>query len=456
MPMNTSQALLPAIKRPPVAFRSLIIVYLLIALVPYGLSLTQGLELRGWYQVLVTLLSIAGLMAIMLQFALSGRFAPITERTGIDNSMSVHRQAGQLIALFFLLHPFLIVLPRLWIAPAHAVEDIWTTITSPGTQTGVIAWSLVVIWVLMAINRDRLGMSYEAWRMSHGAGFIAVIILATHHAATVGRHGRYEPWFDAMWIALCTLAVASVLYNYIVRPLRWKKQPFKLVDVKKAGSSDWRLTIEKDGDFEFAFDAGQFLWINTTGNPFDRTEHPFSIASSPAALPRISFIIRAQGDFTSNLDLLKPGQTVFVDGPHGAFTLTGRKAKGIALIAGGVGIGPILGILRQLRDVGDSRPVRLVYGNRVMEQMVFQDEIAAMDSVLDFQQTLALEDPTEGFTGHKGLIDRTVLQDTFGSTERNEWDFYVCGSPAMVHAVEKTLRKMGVPRGRILFEQLAF
>ncbi|MCP5110925.1 MAG: ferredoxin reductase family protein [bacterium] len=454
--MSSSPAVLPATKRPPVAWRYLIIIYLLIALVPYCLSFTQGLELRGWYPVLITVLNIAGLTAIMLQFALSGRFEPVADRAGIDNGMSLHRKAGQVLALFFFLHPVLIVLPRLWIAPAHALENFWTAVTAPEALTGVFAWSLMAVWVLMAINRDRLGMSYEAWRISHGAGFIAIIILATHHAATVGRHGRYEPWFDVMWIAMCTVAVASLLFTYIIRPLRQKEQPFQLVEANKIGSSDWCLTIEKAGDFDFAFDAGQFVWINTTGNPFNRAEHPFSIASSPAALPRISFVIRELGDFSSNLDRLEPGQAVYVDGPHGTFTLTGRKAKGTALIAGGVGIGPILGILRQLRDIGDRRPVRLVYGNRVMEQMVYQDEIAAMSGVLEFEQVLALEDPPDGFTGHKGRLDRTLLEETFSSAERKEWDFYVCGPPVMVQAVSKTLKRIGVPRDRILLEQLAF
>ncbi|MCP4246238.1 MAG: oxidoreductase, partial [bacterium] len=85
---------------------------MLIALVPYCLSFTQGLELRGWYPVLISVLNIAGLTAIMLQFALSGRFEPVADRAGIDNGMSLHRKAGQVLALFFFLHPVLIVLPR--------------------------------------------------------------------------------------------------------------------------------------------------------------------------------------------------------------------------------------------------------------------------------------------------------------------------------------------------------
>ena len=126
---------------------------------------------------------------------------------------------------------------------------------------------------------------------------------------------------------------------------------------------------------------------------------------------RWNSLIRAAGDYTSNLDQLKPGQRVFVDGPHGAFTLTGRKATGVALIAGGCGIAATLGILRQTRDMGDSRPVRLVYGNRVAEQFVFQDEIEAMgEQLADFKQVLVLEEPEQGSTAYCGQLDSTILE----------------------------------------------
>jgi predicted ferric reductase len=261
-----------------------------------------------------------------------------------------------------------------------------------------------------------------------------------------------------MWIALCTVAVSTVAYTYFVRPVLQKRKPFKIVDVQKQGLSDWSLTIEKDGEFDFDFDAGQFVWINTSGNPFNRHEHPFTIASSPSSLPRVSFIIRAAGDYTSNLDQLSPGQKVYVDGPHGAFTLTGRKSAGIGLIAGGCGIAGALGILRQMRDHGSDLPVRLVYGNRVMEQMVFQDEITAANGKLsDFEQVLAVEEADDDDPGvYRGQIDSQLLDHTFNSKDRTQWTYYVCGSKGMVDSVVKTLRAKGIPAKQILYEQLAF
>lgn len=318
------------------------------------------------------------------------------------------------------------------------------------------AWSLMLVWVLMAVFKDKTGLSYEAWRYTHSAGFIAIIILATHHAVTVGRHGRYNAWFDVMWIVLCTLAVALVFYIYFIRPRFVAKQPFRVVDCHKGSADDWYLTLEKDGDFPFDFDAGQFTWISTSRSVFANNEHPFSIATSPASLPQLSFVIRELGDYTRQLGKVKPGQRVWVDGPHGVFTLNARNAKGIALIAGGAGIGPIVGILRELADNGDRRPIRLVYGNRTIEQMLFSDELEALRNKLDLQILLVLDQPPEGFEGHKGFIDREVLARTMDHPEHANWDYYICGSKPMVKAVEKHLEALSVPRDRILYEQLGF
>ena len=457
VPKTTSKTIFATNRQPPWAFKHVLIVYFSIAIVPYLWSVTQGLERRGPYETIVGAISIAGLTALLLQYALSGRLQGVTQYAGIDNGMRIHRKAGELIALFFFLHPFLIVLPRVWIAPQLVVDDLWLVFTSPESQTGVFAWAIMGIWVLSAMFKDKLPISYEAWRVSHGLGLIAVAILATLHAIKVGRHGVYEPWFDVMWIAMCTIAVSTVAYTYFVRPVLQKRRPFKIVSVQKEGASDWGLTIEKDGNFEFDFDGGQFVWINTSGNAFNRKEHPFSIASSPASLPQVSFLIREAGDFTSNLDQLKPGQTVYVDGPHGAFTLADQKAAGVALIAGGCGIAAALGILRQIRDIGDLRPIRLVYGNRIAEQFVHQHEINAISARLpNFKQILALEEPVDGSNHYHGRIDATLLEQTFDAHDRSRWIYYVCGSEDMVKAVVKALRRIGVPENQILYEQLAF
>lgn len=460
--VNGDVGQLPAIKRSPMSFYSLVGIYIILILIPWAFSYIEGLAIRGWYEELISLLSISGMAMMLCQFTLlNGRVDAINNRIGVDNSMRVHNKAGEILGILFFLHPFLIGLPRFIVAPSFALDNLWLMFTSAESATGVYAWSLLIVLVLMAIKKKKLKMSYEAWRYTHSVGFVAVIILATHHAVTVGRHGRYNAWFDTLWIVLCAVAVGVVAYVYFIRPRSVSKRPFKVVACKKASTDDWYLTIEKDGNFSFDFDAGQFVWINTSSSAFQRNEHPFSIASSPRSLPQVSFVIRSLGDYTRQLHKLKPGQRVWVDGPHGVFTLNARNAEGIVLIAGGAGIGPIIGILRELRARGDTRPVRLLYGNRTIEQMMFIDELRDMAEALDLQTTLILNEapesfPPEHFKGHIGFIDIGVIQDASTGHNNVNWDYYICGPQPMVKAVEAHLSNMNIARERILYEQLGF
>ena len=434
-------------------------VYGLLAVLPYALGTTsRNVAYRTAFTEAATLASMAGMMLMLLQFGLSGRIGPVSRMAGVDASVRTHRGVGETLALVFLLHPLLVVLPRFWVSGRYAPDDLWVTFTGPLTATGFYAWALLLVWVLLAMFRDRSGLSYEAWRISHGVGAAAIAILATDHVTVVGRHGHYadDVWMDWVWIGACAAAIASLVSTYLLRPWQLRRRLFRVVSVKKAGRSDWCLTLRQETGRPLAFAAGQFVWLNSSSSAFHRTEHPFSIASSPRDLPLLSFIIRERGDYTSRLAQLVPGQKIHVEGPEGEFTLRSSGARGIGLLATGAGIGPVLGLLRQLRDQQDSRPIRLVYGNRTVDQLVCQPEILALEGQLDFRQVVAITQPPPGFVGHVGRIDAALVERSFPVDHRTCWDYYVCGSPDAVRSMVEALGSLGVPRGRIVHEQLAF
>ncbi|MDQ3966209.1 MAG: hypothetical protein M3246_07145 [Actinomycetota bacterium] len=92
--------------------------------------------------------------------------------------------------------------------------------------------------------------------------------------------------------------------------------------------------------------------------------------------------IKASGDFTSKVATLKPGTTVYLDGPHGAFTVDRHEGPGFVLIGAGVGVTPLMSILRTLADRGDVRPCYLFLNNRDWESITFREEIEELKSRL--------------------------------------------------------------------------
>ena len=82
-----------------------------------------------------------------------------------------------------------------------------------------------------------------------------------------------------------------------------------------------------DADDSWDFAPGQFAWLRLTRS-VTAEEHPFTIASSPHLPGRVEFTIRNAGDFTRGINRLKPGQPVWVDGPHGSFTSDVSSVRG--------------------------------------------------------------------------------------------------------------------------------
>ena len=102
--------------------------------------------------------------------------------------------------------------------------------------------------------------------------------------------------------------------------------------------------------------------------------------------------------------------------------------------------------------------MRLLYGNRRMDQMCCQKEIAKIEKSLpDFKQHLVLENAEKGVKAdHIGYLDKDYLASKFDQEMRDNWIFYVCGPPVMVDAVTDHLRKLKIPEKQIMFEQLSF
>lgn len=152
---------------------------------------------------------------------------------------------------------------------------------------------------------------------------------------------------------------------------------------------------------------------------------------------------------------MRPGERAYVDGPHGVFTTDRHPhAPGFVFIAGGVGIAPIMSMLRALADRGDSRPLRLVYGNRRWEDVAFREELEALTQRLDLALVHVLQEPPAEWAGLRGMLDETVIRAAIPADAR-EFVYFLCGPKPMSESVQRSLRRLGVPLHRIhceLFE----
>lgn len=429
--------------------------YGLLCLVPLILAARQGLPVRNVFRELSSGLVMVGYVMMLVQFALSGRFEWLSGRTGIDRIMRFHQVASWAILAFIILHPLLYAAPRLLPDPIDALVALDRMFSSQNLRSGVIAWWLMILLVPVAVFRDRLPFRYELWRLSHGLFATAIAVLGTHHTLRVGTYSA-DPWLAAFWIAATVLAVCAMIHVYILKPLLQLRTPYRVASNRKVADRMWEITLEPERGEAMRFAAGQFVWLNLGHSPFSLTEHPFSISSAPADRPRIAFTIKESGDFTNWIGSITAGTRAYLDGPHGNFTLAGRRAAGVVFIAGGVGFAPIMGLLRQLRAERYLHPVRLIYGNRVETQILYREEIEALKEGLNFEVHHVLSEPPPGWAGPVGDLRADVLDKCLEEMRGDDWLFFVCGPLPMMDSVERALLARGVSRTQLVSERFKY
>jgi ferredoxin-NADP reductase/ferredoxin len=187
---------------------------------------------------------------------------------------------------------------------------------------------------------------------------------------------------------------------------------------------------------DFAWLPGQYIDLHVPGA--DGARRSFSIANLPGASdpPQLELMIkrypggRLSGVLGSEIAV---GSRLRLTGPYGAFHLRRGDAP-ILMVAGGSGMAPVLGVLRQLAAEGCQRPVRFFYGARAERDLFMLEEIGALGRRLgDFRFT-----PVTGRFVHEAIGE-----------ELHAPDVYMCGPPPMLEAVEQLLIGRGVDPARV-------
>ncbi len=433
----------------------LIVAYIVVALMPLAIAYAQGFPARPFIDEFSSALAMVAFAMLLVEFLLSGRFRMISGRMGIDVTMRFHQLMARTIVVFLLIHPFIYSTPFGHPLPWDETNQLSLGLSPTTLATGIIAWILLGVLVATGVARDKLPYRYETWRILHGAGAVAIAVAGTHHAIGAGRYSS-QPSLELFWLVLTGIAVSTLLVVYVVTPLRQLRNPYRVVSVEKSADKTWTLRIEPQHGDAIDFEAGQFVWLTLGRSPFSITEHPFSISSCPAERPRLSFAIKEAGDFTDTIGTIKPGARAFVDGPHGNLTLSGKRAEGLTLIAGGVGIAPIMSILRELREQGDRRPIRLIYGNRTEEQILYRSELDQMTHDMAFEMHHVLSEPTSAWTGETGILDAPMLMKLLDDVPPTDHLYVVCGPAPMIDHIEKILQGMDVRMNQIISEKFSY
>jgi predicted ferric reductase len=427
-----------------------VVLYLLLCLAPLVLAVGQDRPPgRSFLVEFSVALGFVGLSILTLQFALIARFKAVAAPFGIDALQQYHVQITFVGLAFALAHPVL-----LFVADSKYLP-LLNLATAPWRARFAFI-SVVALLVLFGLSvwRRALHLSYEWWQATHGLLAVIVVLFALLHASLVGyyvtgllRRVVYDGYIGTLLFLLVWIRLLS--------PLIRLRRPWRVVrvDADRGGTST--LVIEPVGHEGFRFDPGQFGWISVGRSPFAITQHPFSFSSAADTPPGgpVAMTIKAAGDFTKTVPDVTPGTRVYLDGPHGVFSMDRHQAPGYVFIAGGVGVTPLYSMLLTMREREDVRPVTLFYASATWDDVVFRDELAELSETMpNLRVVHVLERPPDGWTGESGYITPDTLRRHLPPQYRR-YEYLICGSSAMMDAMEKALTEVGVPFRQVSTER---
>ncbi len=388
--------------------------------------------------------ALVGFTLLSMQFVLTARLTWIEAPFGLDLVLRFHRAMAFVIIALLCAHPVLVASDQGWrlLGKLHARWYIWA---------GRIALILLAVQVITALLRRAIRLSYEWSRRSHNVIALAILALGFIHGLTAGGHDlKARGRIMLVWAAAPALAFAAWLYARLIRPHLLARRTFRVRSVKLEAPRVWTVTLDTPAGRPFRFSPGQFQFLRFVDSSLPAEEHPFTIASSPSQPQRISLTIKACGNFTTLIDRIRVGDRATVHGPFGRFSHDLHPDEGhLVFVAGGVGITPLMSMLRAMRDRRESRRVTLIYASRGLDDILFAAELVAMEGGQYplLKVIYVLSQPPSWWTGETGRVNAERLDKWCGGLEDKA--FYLCCPSQMNAELIRGLRNHRVSHRRI-------
>lgn len=183
------------------------------AVVPLALALGQDVSILSMYQRVVLLLSLSAFGLLLGLFWLT-RLLPFGLRAmKLSAMLRWHKVIGSVAGTVVLVHPILLIGRRFFVQESNPVDNLMLLLRAPLLRSGIIAWLLLLVIVLLGIFRR--AVPAKGWRISHAALAAGFTIFATLHVVAVGRHS--DGLMSIFWIVLAGGALMALFNQTILK-----------------------------------------------------------------------------------------------------------------------------------------------------------------------------------------------------------------------------------------------
>lgn len=240
----------------------------------------------------------------------------------------------------------------------------------------------------------------------------------------------------------------------------WRR--FRVVRIQHESADIRSFYFEPvDGKPLLPFEAGQFLTLRAP-SPHGIMIRNYTISSAPGeAHYRISVKREENGQMSRLLhDKIMPGDILDLKAPRGDFFLDPAGSRPAVLLAGGIGITPMVSmanhVLREGLRTRHLRPLTILHAAKDTNQRAFAKTFDSLQRASEGQirylsfvsQPNPDDTPGTSYTG-TGRITVDTLRQVL---PLDDYDFFLCGPPAFMQGIYDSLRELGVDDSRIFAE----
>ena len=354
---------------------------------------------------------------------------------GFDRMYRIHRGLGYTAPVLLASHAVLVVSSKAVTSlPAGLV--LLTPDAGWNVFLGVIALVGLIGMVLVPVLRR---MRHETFVLVHRLVGVTFLI-GSLHLVLVPSTWALPPPLIAYLLGLILAGAAAFAYRSLLGRYLVRRYRYRIEEVNRLGSTAVELVLSPL-ERAVVWEAGQFAFLTIEDGLLPAEAHPFSITSTPDD-PRLRFVVKALGDYTTRLLELGPGGVALIEGPFGDFRYDQVANRRQVWIACGIGVTPFLGCARTLAD--PRYAVDLYYCTERAEDAFVADTLFALADANPRLRVIPVR---------KVSLGRITVQDMQGvSGDLARQDFFICGPQVMVRNLSHQLLERGVPQGQIHFE----
>lgn len=228
----------------------------------------------------------------------------------------------------------------------------------------------------------------------------------------------------------------------------------RLIKKQEVADGTMEFVLEKPSGLEYR--AGQFFDIILEGKPDAEKStyvHGFSFVSAPYE-DYVAAATRMRGSaFKNAIKALPEGSPIKVEAVWGEFFLPRKTTTPIVFLIGGIGITPVMSMLKQATHDETGHKITLIYANTNPARAAFIDELRELEKANPgFTLVTTFSQPDDAKPGdEQGRVDGAMIKRHVDNLDEPLW--YLSGPPGMVRAMRETLVSIGADEDNIRTEE---